>query len=65
MVYEWGWGAQPDEYLNDEWIDQNGEYHNMASRIIKARNKNWSSVENSIGKSYDDFTDEDYENIPF
>ena len=27
MAYELGWGAQPDEWIETDWIDENGVYH--------------------------------------
>ena len=27
MSVEWGWGAQPDEWIDDDWFDDNGNYH--------------------------------------
>ena len=65
MAYEWGWGTQPDEWQDQDWIDSNGKLHSLVSRNVKPYNKKWTAIENAIGKSYDDFTDEDYDNIPF
>ena len=30
MAYEWGWGAQPDEWVEDDWYDENGNYHSVS-----------------------------------
>jgi len=24
------WGAQPDEWIEDDWYDENGNYHTVA-----------------------------------
>lgn len=29
MAYEWGWGAQPDEWEETDWYDENGVYHTI------------------------------------
>lgn len=29
MAYEWGWGAQPDEWEETDWYDENGNYHTI------------------------------------
>lgn len=25
----WAWGAQPDEWIDDDWYDENGNYHTI------------------------------------
>ncbi len=30
MGYEWGWGYQPDEWEETDWIDENGNYHDVS-----------------------------------
>ena len=30
MTFEWGWGAQPDEWFEDDWFDENGNYHDIS-----------------------------------
>ena len=30
MAYEWGWGYQPDEWVDDDWRDENGNYHDIS-----------------------------------
>ena len=30
MVYEWGWGYQPDEWVEDDWYDIYGNYHTVS-----------------------------------
>ncbi len=30
MAYEWGWGYQPDEWADDDWRDENGNYHDVS-----------------------------------
>ena len=30
MAFEWGWGAQPDEWVDDDWYDENGNYHDIS-----------------------------------
>jgi hypothetical protein len=30
MAYEWAWGAQPDEWVDDDWIDEYGNYHDIS-----------------------------------
>lgn len=29
MVYEWAWGAQPDEWEEFDWYDADGVYHTI------------------------------------
>ena len=29
MAYEWGWGYQPDEWIEDDWFDEAGNYHTV------------------------------------
>ena len=26
----WAWGAQPDEWIEDDWYDENGNYHSAS-----------------------------------
>ncbi len=30
MAFEWSWGAQPDEWVEDDWFDENGNYHDIS-----------------------------------
>ena len=30
MSYSWAWGAEPDEWIEDDWRDDNGEYHDIS-----------------------------------
>lgn len=29
-MFEWGWGAQPDEWIDTDWYDENGNYHDIS-----------------------------------
>ena len=28
-MFEWGWGAQPDEWEEDGWFDADGNWHDV------------------------------------
>ena len=45
----WAWGAQPDEWIETDWIDENGNYHTIEE----------------IGVLVKVMTTEDDEDIPF
>ena len=30
MSYSWAWGAEPDEWIETDWIDKDGNYHDVA-----------------------------------
>lgn len=30
MAYEFGFGPQPDEWIEDDWRDENGNYHDVS-----------------------------------
>ena len=29
-MYEWGFGPQPDEWVDTEWFDADGNYHDIS-----------------------------------
>ena len=29
-MFEWGWGAQPDEWVDEDWFDEDGNYHTVS-----------------------------------
>ena len=32
MAFEWSYGYQPDEWIDDDWRDENGQYHDGGMR---------------------------------
>lgn len=50
-MYEWGWGAQPDEWTETDWFDENGNYHDI------------SDLGGLVKEVHE--TSEDIEDIPF
>ena len=29
-MFEWGWGVQPDEWIDEDWFDKDGNYHTIS-----------------------------------
>ncbi|MBQ6503234.1 MAG: hypothetical protein IJI57_04910 [Flexilinea sp.] len=47
MAFEWGYGYQPDEWIEDDWRDENGNYHD-ASELGGIRKEPLTVSENDV-----------------